>query len=658
MPVLPSTCPLDCPDRCSLDVEVEGATVRAIRGSHRHPWTEGYICAKVARFGQRVHGPERILHPAVRVGPKGPGARYVDVSWEEALQRVAERFQTAIDGPGAEAILPVWYGGSNGMITGGGMDMRFWNRLGASRCGRTLCAANTGAGTRAVYGGMASTDPADVAATNLLVLWGVNPSASGIHLVPPARAVQARGGSLIVVDPRRTPLARQADLHLAVLPGTDVALALALVHLAVRRGHVARDFLDVHADGSQELEVAAAEWTPDRAAAVCGVPAADIVRFAELYAAAQPALVRCGWGVERNRNGSDAVKAVLTLPAVYGKFGVRGGGYVMSTSSGYRMDAAAWQGPTRESPRGTPRTINLSQLAAALEDVRDPPVEVLYVYNCNPAVTVPDQARLLAQLARDDLYTVVHEQVWTDTCAYADVILPATTFLEHEELTRSYGGYVLQWSEAVVPPVGEARSNHAVFQALAERLGLTGPDDAGLRESPQQIAAAILAATPGAVDFATLQADRAQALPSPVQFVDTFPPARIQLAPPPRHLPPPADAERPLVLISPATSTAISSTGYEAQAAGSAELVMHPEDAGARGLQTGSIARAWNSRGEVRVRVRVGDEVRPGVVSLPKGLWRSATLNGWTSNALIPAHVDATGGGACYNDARVDVEAG
>lgn len=658
--IVPSVCPLDCPDRCSLSVKVEGGRIERIDGSRLNPLTDGYICAKVRKFGARVHGPLRLLQPAVRVGPKGPGARFEPVSWDEALGLVAERFTAIAETSGWEAVLPYWYGGSNGWLTAGALDQRLWNRLGTSRLARTFCAANTGAGVRAVYGDLASADPLDVNHADLVVLWGMNPSASGIHLVRLLRAVQERGGRLVVVDPRRTPLAARADLHLAPLPGTDTVLALALAHVAFAEGYADLVFLAKWCADVDAFRAAVAPWTPEAASEICGVPAAQIRGLAELYAASDPALVRCGWGLERTRNGTDAIRSVLSLPAVYGKFGVRGAGWVMSTSGGYRTDSSRWQQapaphlaiPGVPGPCKTPpRTLNMSELGRLLEEVRDPPIRALYVYDCNPVATAPDQGRVIRNLARDDLFTVVHEQVHTDTVDYADVVLPATTFLEHREIIRSYGGYLVQWAEPAIPPVGESRSNHAVIRGLAEALGL---DEPAFRLGEEDLAREI--AGHARVDFDVLAAERAIVLPSPVQYVDVEAPiSLVGTFGAPRYRPPPADADFPLILVSPATGRGISSTGYESLPAGTAAISLHPDDALSRGISAGDRVRVWNTLGEVLLLATVDDDLRPGVASIPKGLWRSGTLNGLTSNALVPGHVDELGGGACYNDARVDV---
>jgi anaerobic selenocysteine-containing dehydrogenase len=647
----PSACPLDCPDRCSVDVEVlPDGRVGRLSGNRDNPMTDGVICGKVAKFARRVHGPERVLTPLRRVGPKGPGARFEPATWDEALDDVARRWRAILDTDGAEALLPYWYAGSNGYLTGGGIDARLWALLGTTNIERTLCAANTGAGVRLSYGDLPSNDPLDVDHAHGLLLWGANPSASGIHLVPRVRALLERGGELVVVDPRRIPLATMAHLHVAPLPGTDVALALALAHLAFRDGRAARAFLASWTADAAAFEALVADWTPARAAKVCDVPERDIHALAERYGRGGPWLLRCGWGVERTRNGTDAIRAILSLPAVYGTFGVRGGGYVLSTSSGYRTDKAAIGVPHRA------RTVNMAHLGRHLLELRDPPIRALYVYDCNPVATVPDQARVVAGLAREDLFTVVHEQSMTDTCDYADWVLPATTFVEHKELTRSYGGYLLQWAEPVIPPVGQARPNHAVIQDLAARLGV---DDPRLRITEEELAAEVVAATrlAPAGTWETLRTERFVKLPSPTQFVDAFPSAKIRLVgdDPPRYREPPVDADRPLILVSPASTRGISSTLFETLGDGQATVDLHPDDAAARGLADGQIARVENGVGRATLRVRLDPALRPGVCQIPKGTWRRSTLDGWTGNALVPDVVDERGGGIGYNDARVDV---
>src|SRR5579863_6104342 len=472
-----SACPLDCPDACSLSVEVEGGRVVKLDGSRRNPLTAGFICAKVRRWPEHMAGDHRLLHPEIRRGRKGEGV-FERVSWDEALALAAERLSEARDGFGGESILPFSYGGSNGLLTQDTTDLRLFARLGASRLDRTVCAAPSRSAARGLYGLMPGVALPDYRHARLIVLWGVNPAVTGIHLVPIIQDAQRAGATLVVVDPRRTPLAKRADLHLAPRPGTDLPLALAVIRWLFEEGRADLGFLAAHARGAAELRRRAAPWDLQRAAAVSGVPAVEIERFARLYADSSPAVMRTGWGVERNRNGGSAVAATLALPAVAGKFGVRGGGYTMSNSGAWNLDhaAAAAVSPADADLALGMRIVNMNLLGETLLGA-EPPVRVLFVYNCNPLATMPDQERVRRGLEREDLFTVVFDPVRTDTARYADLLLPATTFLEHHELVKGYGAFVLHQAAPAIEPAGEARPNYQVFGELCDRLGLSRPQD-------------------------------------------------------------------------------------------------------------------------------------------------------------------------------------
>jgi anaerobic selenocysteine-containing dehydrogenase len=644
-----------------VTVTVEDGRIARIDGGLRNEVTRGYICSKVRRFGERVHGDLRLTEPLLRAGPKGAGV-FKPVSWDTALETVAQELARARDRWGGESILPFCYGGSNGPFTQNAGDAWLFERLGASRLLRTACAATNGAAHSALYGKMPGVSYLDYPHAKLIVLWGVNPSASGIHLVPFINEAREAGARLVVIDPRSTPLARRADLHLSLRPGTDLPLALAVHRFLFDEGLADKTFLAEHATGAPLLEERARRWTASEAAAACGLEATDILAFAEMYATAQPAVIRCGWGMERNRNGGNAAMAILALPAVAGKFGVRGGGFSMSCSSAWDLGTSRWM-PASEPGR---RSINMSRLGRALTETDDPPVKVLFVYNCNPVVTMPDSNRVLAGLAREDLFTVVFEQVATDTVAWADVVLPATTFLEHLDLAKSYGVYSLQAVVPAVARVGQARPNHDVFAELAARLGLMRE---GEPMTERALAEAFLAHMQPSMSEGLRANGRAEypGGPAPVLFVDVFPrtpgqkvrlfdeeadrEAPLGLY---RYQPEPASAF-PLALISPANEWAISSTLYELVDR-QARVQVHPDDAAARGIEDRQTVRIWNELGEVVCDVEVSSSVRPGVVSLPKGLWRKHTRNGGTANSLIPDHVSDLGGGACYNDARVEME--
>jgi anaerobic selenocysteine-containing dehydrogenase len=661
--LLASACPLDCPDACSLTVEVADGRVVKLDGSRRNPLTAGFICSKVRRWPEHAHGPARLLHPAVRRGAKGEGV-FARISWDEALDLAAAKLREARGDHGGESILPLCYGGSNGLLTQDTTDLRLFSRLGASVLARTVCAAPSGSAASGLYGKMAGVALGDYVEARLIVLWGVNPAVSGIHFIPVLQEAQRRGALLVVVDPRRTPLAKRADLHLAPLPGTDLPLALAVIRWLFENGRADDDFLAAWAHGAGELRRRAAPWDAERAAAVSGVPAADIERFAALYAASSPAVIRAGWGFERNRNGGSAVAAVLALPAVAGKFGVRAGGYTMSNSAAWGLGtaAAAAVGPAADPPSPV-RTINMNRMGEALLGL-EPPVRVLFVYNCNPLATLPDQQRVRRGLAREDLFTVVFDPVRTDTARYADLLLPATTFLEHHELVKGYGAFAMHRVEPVIPAVGEARPNYEVFGELCDRLGLSRPDDP---RGPADLARAVLGESRLGADLARDGIAVPDFGARPIQFVDVFPRTadrKIDLVPAAldREAPQGLYAYRelprgpyPLALISPATSRTISSTLGELRRE-TVPLEVHPRDAAVRGLSDGDAVRVWNDLGEVRTVLRLNADLIPGLALLPKGLWSHNTRSGTTANSLAPATLADLGGGACFNDARVEVE--
>jgi len=667
----PSACPLDCPDGCSLEVEVgDDGRVGRVAPSSLNPVTAGFICGKVARFADRLYGPDRVTRPLKRVGAKGEG-RFEPISWADAVAEITERFAVIVERHGGEAILPFHYGGSNGLLSDGLYDAAYFRLLGASRLARTVCAAATGFATGALYGKMPGVDFRDYPEARFILVWGGNPTASNIHLVPYLKAAKKRGATIAVVDPRRT--VPFADRHLAIRPGTDLLVALAMIGHLERIGAVDREFLAAHATGGDRLLARAREVSLEAAALAAGVAAPAIAELAELYAAASPALVRCGWGLERNRNGEGAVAAVVALPAVAGKFGVRGGGYTLSNSGAYRKDderrAGLAAAPTR--------TINMNRLGRALLEESSPPIAALFVYDANPVVTIPDQNRIVRGLARDDLFTVVHDQVLTDTAVWADLVLPATTFLEHRELSASYGSFALHYAEPVVPPVGEALPNEELFRRLGrawgERSGsrealFSEPAETALERAVASMSPPLAGSETAAELAARLRRDRQVALDwegsdRPIQMATTWPATsdgKIHLFPDGvgerlyahRELPP--DPTHPLVLISPALGATISSTFGEREPK-VAVVEIAPADAAPRGIADGDTVRIVNRLGEVVCRARVTKDVRPGVASLPKGLWRRASGNGAVATALASDDVTELSGAATFNDARVEI---
>jgi anaerobic selenocysteine-containing dehydrogenase len=671
MSIARTVCPLDCPDRCSLEVRLEEGRAVSIDGNRTNPLTEGYICAKVRRFADRAYGPDRLRRPMKRIGAKGEG-RFEPIAWDEAIDAIVDRFQAVRRESGGEAILPFNYGGSNGLLTQGAGDQRLFRGLGASRLERTVCAAPTGVAAQALYGKMASVDFSDFEAARCIIIWGANPRHSNIHLMPHLKRARANGCRVALIDPRRTLGPEWIDRHLAVYPGSDAAVALAMIAHLETIGRIDRDFLAAHATGAERLLERAREWTLERAAAFARVEAREIAAIAEEYSTATPSLVRCGWGLERNRNGVSAAAAVLALPAMAGKFAVQGGGYAMSAQSVYGVDGER----LATLPEAPTRIINMNRLGRALLEESDPPIRALFVYNANPVVTIPDQNRVRRGLCRDDLFTVVFDQVMTDTALYADILLPATTFLEHTELNISYGTYAVQLGEPVIAPVGESRPNEEVFTLLAGRLGVGGDHPEGERliaEALASIGGPLAGAggregrPDGAERLTRLRRDGILPFdfpgPRPVQFATAFPrtgdrkvhlwPAA--LGPEPYAVLELPRAERyPLALISPATHRTISSSLAE-YGFSQGYVEMHPDDAAARGLEDRQRVRVYNDLGEVQVPLRLNEGLRPGVVNIPKGLWNRHTMNGAVSTALVPDSLSEIANGACFNDARVEV---
>lgn len=671
MTVVPTTCPMDCPDTCALEVEVADGAVVAIGGAADHPTTRGFICSKVARYHRRLDHPDRLLHPLRRVGAKGEG-RFERISWEEAIGTITERFREIRERWGGEAILPYHYGGSNGLLSDGFVDHLYFARLGASRLARTLCAAPSGAVATGMYGKMPGVAHEDFPAARAIVVWGANPKTSQIHLVPFLKQARRAGAFVAVVDPQRHFSDREVDLHLAVRPGTDLPVALAMIDRWRRQGRFDDAFLTAHADGLEPLLDRAAEWSVGRAAEEAGVAAADVERLADAYADATPALVRTGWGLERNANGGQAMAAILAMPALLGKFGVRGGGFTMSNSGATQLDLSAVLGDFEWSTR----VVNMTELGKRLAPRNgngDGAIRGLFVYNVNPLATVPDQNSVRTGLAREDLFTVVFEQVMTDTARWADVVLPAATFLEQWEIKKSYGSYVLGGIRPAVERRGEARPNVEVFAALGRAMGFDDEPFGWDEKTAFNRVAAHLRLAGEPVDARRLEqglwvrprfggAEENGNSATPIQFGTVFPPTadgKIHLTPAclgdqPFAYRRVAEPGFPLALISPGSHRMITSTLGEFNF-GRLTVTLHPDDAVARRLESGDRVRVWNDQGEVICPLAVSGAVRPGVAIMPKGAWLRSSGNDATSTALTPPTVQVVGGGACFNDARVEV---
>ncbi len=648
-----TACPLDCPDTCSLEVEVADGRLVSVgaapAGPDTNPMTQGWICAKVRRHAERVHGPDRVLTPLVRTGEKGEG-RFSEVSWDEATDRVAESCRQALDRHGPAALVPYLYNSSAGVLAASALAPLLWRALGATHVPHTLCAAPSSEARRLVMGRLPSADPRAVLDASLVVVWGANPSVSNTHWQSLVAQAQRRGARLVVVDPRRIPLAARADVHLALRPGTDVVAALALAHRLAELGGIDEAFVADHVEGATEHLAAAAAWPLDRAADTCGVEASDLDAVAGLLAEVRPAFFRPGWGMERNTNGGSAWRAVLGLAALTGNIGRSGAGLYWSTSRAFGWDEDALATSVMgQSPPPPARVLAQHRLADWLGDPDlSPPVAVLFVQGANPAVMCPDQSRVLAGLARPDVFCVVHDQVLTDTARFADVVLPATTHFEAADVTSSYGSFGSEVMPPVIPRVGESRTNDEVAVALAARLGLSGFD-----------------ADPAALAQAGGRAELAQALGGghhgwrPVDPGPQEPRTRIRLAvdeagvdPVATYREPPVS--HPLSLLSPAGPRAINSVFGER--ARTQVLSLHPDDASDRSIGEGQLVRVWNDRGSVLATAHLDSALRPGVVAITKGAWLRAAPGG-TVNMLTPTTEADLGGGACFHDARVEVTA-
>jgi len=668
-----SVCPLDCPDTCSLSVAVESDRIVEVRGSRANPYTAGVICAKVARdFPAIANGEGRLLTPLRRTGRKGEG-RFEPISWEEALDVIHARFTAVIAAHGPQAILPLNYAGPHGMLAYASMDLRFFHKLGATLLDRKpLCGGIRTEAWLGTFGAVPGIPPEQVALSKLVIAWGNNVTWSNLHLMPVINTARRRGGKLVVVDPKRTKIAEQADLHLALRPGTDVILAWSITNELERLGGLDHAFIERHVQGFEAYMERARRISLAEAERITGVPRAQITQLAEWYHALSPAAISVGNGLERNQNGGSGIRAIFALPALAGKLGVPGGGLVNGASFAFPKTMARLQRPDL-APAGT-RTVNIVDVGAHLLDPSlEPPIKALFIYNHNPVVVHPDQNRLRRALLREDLFIVGADVVMTDSMASCDIVLPASSHFEYDDLYPAYGQHWLQRAEPVIRPRGESLPNTEIFRRLAARFGFDGPifeaSDALLMDDAMDSSDPRL----GGVRPSLLPTERALAMAihgeEAVLFKNVFPrtpSGRVELASAyleekyGRLLPDyrPYESSYPLILISPASDRRITSTfGGLKASQDPPPLEMHPEDARARGLVDGAAVKIWNDLGEIHLRLKVTEAVRPGVVSTFKGGWLRTSDNGQTVSALCPGHHADISGGACFNDTRVEVAA-
>jgi anaerobic selenocysteine-containing dehydrogenase len=696
--VIRGACPHDCPDTCSFFVTVEDGRAVKIQGAEDHPTTNGFLCTKVNRYLERTYSPQRVLFPMKRAGEKGKGI-FKRISWDEALDTIAARFKDiAADNP--QAIQPYSYAGTMGLVQGEAMDRRFFHKLGASLLERTICASAGAAGYKATIGLSMGTDLERFADARLIIIWGSNPITSNVHLWPKVVEAQRKGAKVIAIDPYRSLTAEKCDQHIALLPGTDGALALGLMYILIKENLIDQDYIDRYTLGFELLRERIEEYPPQRVAALTGLSENVIRNLAHEYARVKPAVIRLNYGMQRHAGGGMAVRTIACLPALVGAWRDAAGGVLLSSSGTYGIDYAAL-GRT-DLIWNNPRTINMSAIGDALLGFRrvqrqtgkgapietlealDPPVRALFVYNSNPVAVAPDSRKVIEGFKREDLFTVVHEIFQTDTADYADILLPATTQLEQFDLHKSYGHLYLLVNKPAIEPMGEAKPNSEVFRLLAKRMGFT--DDC-FQESDETIARqAIDAQHPRmqGIDFDQLS-DRGWTrlsvpevyapfaeggFPTPSGKCEFFSEAlaRQGIDPLPTYIPPresvasaPEQAKRfPLAMISPPAHGFLNSSFANLPSFLKAEkepfLDIHPDDAAARNVRDGDHVRVFNDRGDLKLKARVTDKARAGVVVALSVWWKKLTSDGGNANDLTSQGLTDLGAAATFYDVLVEVQ--
>jgi len=666
-------CPHDCPDTCALLTTVENGVATRVQGNPDHPHTDGVLCTKVSRYTERSYHPERILTPLKRTGPKGSG-QFAPVSWNEALAEITQRLG-AIAARNPEAILPYSYAGTMGMVQGEGMDRRFFHRLGASQLDRTICASAGAEALVQTLGGKVGMKVEFFAEAQLILIWGSNSIGSNLHFWRYAQQAKRNGARLVCIDPRKTETADKCHEHIQLRPGTDTALALALMHELIAHDWLDHDYIARHTLGWEQLRERALQWPPERAAEVCGIPVEQIRQLARDYGSTKPAAIRLNYGMQRVRGGGNAVRAVACLPALTGAWRHRAGGMLLSSSGQFPVQRAVLQRPDLM-PGGPARTLNMvtigDDLLRGTSPSFGPTVEAVVVYNSNPVAVAPDSGKVVQGFAREDLFTVVLEHFQTDTADYADFILPATTQLEHWDVHLSYGHTDVVLNRPAIQPVGEARSNAQIFRDLAARMGFTEPcfsdnDETLCRQAFGDAVDYALLESEGFATLAVPDAPFAEGgFPTPSGKCEFFS-ARLAaqgLDGLPDHLPnhelQGSSAHYPLAMISPPARNFLNSTFVNVQSLRDIEgrpvLEIHPDDALARGIEDGAVVRVFNDRGSYRCHAAVSLRARPGVVNGLGIWWRKLGLDGTNVNQLTSQALTDMGRAPTFYDCLVQVQ--
>ena len=706
--VVRAVCPHDCPDSCGVLISVEDGRATKIQGDPAHPVTRGFLCAKVAKYLDRVYSPDRVLYPMRRVGPKGPveGVRATQawkrISWDEALNEIVSCFRAIAAEFGPEAILPYSYGGTLGALNSSCMDRRFFHRLGAAQLDRTICSAAGEAGLKSVLGAKLGTEPEQFRHSKYIIAWAANVHGNNVHLWPFITEARRNGAKLVVIDPYRTRTAACADWYLPINPGTDAALALAMMHVIIGENLHDAGYVSKYTLGFEQLREKVKEYPPERVAQWTGISAADIRKLAREYATTHPAVIRLNYGIQRSEGGGMATRCVAMLPCITGSWKEVGGGLQMSLSGAFELnDDGLKRKDLMQSALGREaRTINMVELGRVLNTVNDPPVKALFVYGSNPAAVCPDHNEVVRGLLRPDLFTVVHEQFFTDTTDYADVLLPATTFFEHKDLQKAYGHYYLQVSNQAIDPLGDCRSNVEVFRELAIRMGFT---EACFRESVDEMIDLALDAESPWLDAMTRE--RLEAGPVRLGFsTHDTPETEFRSAGPRSPVPtqpflpfaqggfrtpsgkaelyneslremgldpvadftPPGESRYgakqnsfPLELLARKADNFLNSTFSNLPAVQAMEepglLEICAQDARLRGIVNGDRVRVFNRRGEIHLKARVDGKVQPGVVSANLN-WAKMTAGYQSINALTSEKLTDMGNSATFYSVLVEVE--
>ncbi|MCX7142327.1 MAG: molybdopterin oxidoreductase family protein [Proteobacteria bacterium] len=677
--VVKAACPHDCPDTCGMHISVENGVAVKVEGAKDMPFTQGTLCTKVARYLDRTYSKDRVLYPMKRLGAKGEG-KFQRISWDEALDTIAAKFKeiAAFDPQG---ILPSSYAGTMGLVQYASMDRRFFHKLGATLLERTLCSSAGRAGVKVTLGGSVGMDPERFEDARLILIWGSNPVVSNLHLWSRVQEAKRRGARVIAIDPYRSLTAVKCDQHVALLPGTDAALALGMMHVIIAEGLHDADYVARHTLGFAELKERVKDYPPEKAAAICGLTRGEVVALAREYAGTHPAAIRLNFGMQRHSGGGMAVRAVTCLPALAGQWRDAAGGVLLATGDFYGLNHAALERP--DLIPNKPRTINLSALGDALT-AAEPPVRAIYVYNNNPVAVCPDSQKVIAGFKREDLFTVVHEIFLTDTADYADIVLPATTQLEHYDVHKSYGHLYVLANTPAIAPLGECKPNSEVFRLLAARMGFT---EACFSDSDEDICRQALESTHprmAGIGWDALKERGWQRLNVPAHFAPfaegNFPTPSGKcefwsqtaldsgLDPLPAYVPPRESVQSapqlarkyPLAFISPPARNFLNSSfanlAFALKEAGEPTLDIHPADAAPRAIVDGDKVRIYNGRGSFVTRARVSDRAREGVVAALSVWWRKLSPDGRNANDVTSQALADMGGAATFYDCLVEVE--